>query len=164
MTMSVVETLVPVEEYLSTSYDPDCEYVDGQLVERNVGDILHSLSQSNILFAVRTKYPRVITLPELRSQTRATRFRLPDVTVLLAMPRTEYLIDAAFIAIEILSKDDRMTNVMEKLLEYEAKGVKNIWLIDPRLQQMSVFRDGALRVISGPALTTTNPEIQLTRE
>jgi hypothetical protein len=30
-------TLVPVEEYLSTNYDPDCEYVDGQIVERNLG-------------------------------------------------------------------------------------------------------------------------------
>jgi hypothetical protein len=30
-------TLVSVEEYLSTSYDPDCDYVDGELEDRNVG-------------------------------------------------------------------------------------------------------------------------------
>jgi len=32
-------SLVSLEEYLSTSYDPDCDYVDGAVLERNVGEI-----------------------------------------------------------------------------------------------------------------------------
>ena len=36
---------ITVEEYLNTAYDPDMEYVDGVLVERNVGDWLHALVQ-----------------------------------------------------------------------------------------------------------------------
>jgi hypothetical protein len=28
--------IVPVEQYLRTSYDPDMEYVDGALLERHV--------------------------------------------------------------------------------------------------------------------------------
>ena len=39
-------TLVPVDEYLATSYEPDREYVDGQLLERNVGEHDHSLLQT----------------------------------------------------------------------------------------------------------------------
>jgi len=35
-------TLVSVDEYLHTSYDPDCDYVDGAIVERNVGERDHS--------------------------------------------------------------------------------------------------------------------------
>src|SRR5207249_2577050 len=101
-----VETLVPIEEYLSTSYDPDVEYVDGVLVERNVGDWLHSTVQFNSLFALGRKYPHVYVRPELRSKTRATRYRLPDVCVVLTPPNTKYLLDAAFLAIEILSEDD----------------------------------------------------------
>jgi hypothetical protein len=42
------KSLVAGEEYLSTSYDPDVEYVDGKLMERNLGDWLHSLIQSNV--------------------------------------------------------------------------------------------------------------------
>ena len=49
-----VGTLISVEEYLNTSYDPDVEFVDGVLVERNVGDEDHSNVQSNILFALRS--------------------------------------------------------------------------------------------------------------
>src|ERR1700680_1266450 len=104
-----VETLIPVEEYLNTSYDPDVEYVDGVLVERNVGDWLHSTVQSNLIFALRSRYPHGYVRRELRSQTRATRYRLPDVCVLLKAPKTKYQIETAFLAIEILSEDDRMS-------------------------------------------------------
>ena len=34
--------LVPVEEYLRTTYRPDCDYVDGEVLERNVGEKDHS--------------------------------------------------------------------------------------------------------------------------
>ena len=91
--------LVSVEEYLNTSYEPDVEYVDGVLVERNVGDWLHSLVQSNLLFALRRKYPHLKVVAELRSRVRETRFRLPDISVLLAPPATRYLGDAAFLVV-----------------------------------------------------------------
>ena len=162
MSMSV-ETLIPVEEYLNTSYDPDVEYVDGVLVERNVGDWPHSLVQSNLIFALRTKYPRVYAVPELRSQTRSTRYRLPDVCLLLAAPKTKYLLDAAFLAIEILSEDDRMSKMMEKLEEYDRKGVPNIWLIDPRLRTMAVYSSGVLNEVRGGRIATTcEPLLELT--
>ncbi len=31
-------TAVLLSEYLETSYRPDCEYIDGELLERNVGE------------------------------------------------------------------------------------------------------------------------------
>jgi hypothetical protein len=34
--MSALPSLVSVEEYLHTDYEPDCDFVDGVLVERNV--------------------------------------------------------------------------------------------------------------------------------
>jgi Uma2 family endonuclease len=158
-----IGTLVPLEEYLNTSYDPDVEYVDGVLEERNVGDWLHSLIQSNLIFALRRKYPNLYVLPELRSQTRTTRYRLPDVCVLPAAPKTKYLLDASFVAIEILSEDDRMSKMMEKLEEYATKGVPNIWVIDPRLQTISIYSAGILQEIRGEVIATNEPRLELTR-
>jgi Uma2 family endonuclease len=140
-----VGTLVPLAEYLATSYDPDVEYVDGVLVERNVGDWLHSLIQRNLIVALSRKYPHLYAVPELRSRTMETRYRLPDVSVLLRPPRTRFLLEAAHIAIEILSEDDRMSQVLEKLAEYEAAGVAHVWLVDPRLETLSVYAGGDLR-------------------
>ena len=39
------EELVSVREYLSSSYDPDCDYVDGVVEERNLGEKDHSSLQ-----------------------------------------------------------------------------------------------------------------------
>lgn len=36
---------IPVEEYLATSYRPDCDYLDGEIEERNVGEFDHSVIQ-----------------------------------------------------------------------------------------------------------------------
>ena len=154
MTMSV-EALISLEEYLHTSYDPDVEYVDGLLVERNVGDWLASAVQSNLIFALRSRYPHVYVCPELRSQTGPTRYRLPDVCVLLAAPKTKYLLDAAFLAIEILSEDDRMSKMIEKLEEYDRKGIRNIWLIDPRLRKVAVYSSGVLNEVRGRRIATS---------
>jgi Uma2 family endonuclease len=155
--------LVSVEEYLNTSYDPDVEFVDGVLVERNVGDWLHSLVQSNILFALRRKYTHLKIVAELRSSVTGTRYRLPDVCVLLAPPKTRYLLDAAFLVVEVLSESDAMSAVMEKLNEYAGKVVQNIWLIDPRLQRMSVYRTPALVEIEGEIISTLDGSIELSR-
>ncbi len=152
---------IPLAEYLATSYDPDVEYVDGALVERNVGGFLHSLIQRNLIVALTRRYPHLLALPELRTRTRETRYRLPDVSVLLSAPRTRFLLEAAHIAIEILSADDRMSEVMEKLAEYEAAGVAHIWLVDPRLELLSVYESGNLRRVE---TLTTGDGIELARD
>jgi len=48
---------VSLDEYLRTSYDPDCEYVDGEVVERNLGERDHSKLQGALTswFFVRRK-------------------------------------------------------------------------------------------------------------
>lgn len=153
---------------MKSSYDPDLEYIDGVLEERHTGDWLHSLVQRNLIVALSRKYPGVFAVPELRSQTKSTRYRLPDVCVLLSPPKTKFLVDAAFLTIEILSEDDKMTKVMEKLDEYEAKGVPNIWLIDPRLRKMSIYSGGDLHEVRGDIIATAAAAdgalLELTRE
>jgi len=158
-----VETLVPVEEYLHTSYDPDVEYVDGVLVERNVGDWLHSLIQRNIILALGRKYPAIYAVPELRGQVKKTRYRLPDVTVLLSAPQTRVLMEAPFVAIEILSEADSMSRVIEKLKEYAANGTLHVWVFDPRVRQMFTFRSNSLQEVEGDSITTDEPRLELTR-
>jgi Uma2 family endonuclease len=156
--------LISEEEYLSASYSPDMEYVDGELVEIHVGDPQHSAVQSNIIYALRSKYPSVKALPELRSRTRRTRYRLPDVAVVLKKPEGRFLDEAPLIAIEILSEDDRMTRVIEKLKEYAERGVPNIWVFDPRTRAMYEFRGHNLLEIEGSSIATESSRLELTRD
>ncbi len=45
-TQPIGDRLISVEEYLSTAYEPDCEYDDGVIVERNLGEFEHSFLQA----------------------------------------------------------------------------------------------------------------------
>ena len=38
-------TVISVSEYLSTMYRPDCDYVDGEVQERNLGEYDHGKIQ-----------------------------------------------------------------------------------------------------------------------
>jgi len=85
--------------------------------------------------------------------------------VLLKARETKYQLEAAFLAIEILSEDDRMSKMMEKLEEYDRKGVPNIWLIDPRLRKTAVYSSGVLNEIRGGLIATNcDPGLELSSD
>jgi Uma2 family endonuclease len=137
--------VIPVEEYLSTSYEPDCEYVNGRLVERNVGEYEHSVIQGAIieyLGAVRRKL-NIKVLPEqrLRLSVSPPRYRIADVCALdIPQRRTSVVLEPPLLVIKILSPEDSMSRVSRKLKEYIAFGVKNVWLVDPD-QRTIAFAD-----------------------
>lgn len=94
-TMPIDETFVSVREYLRTSYSPDCEYVDGRIVERNVGEKEHSLLQKyfTLLFGFNEAAWGVVVYPELRTQVARAKFRIPDVLVVRAGVKFEHVLD-----------------------------------------------------------------------
>jgi hypothetical protein len=76
--------VVSLEEHLSTSYDADVEYVEGGLVERDIGEWSHRLSPSNLILALSARYPAFIRFWHC-VHTTSTRYRLPDPSVLLSL-------------------------------------------------------------------------------
>ncbi len=123
-----------VREYLRTSWSPDREFVDGRIEERNLGEKEHSIIQRYLtfLFMLKRAEWQVQVFPELRTQTRATRFRVPDVLVVRTAEKFErYVTAPPLIAIEILSPEDTLRAMQTKAAEYRLFGVENIWIIDP---------------------------------
>ena len=80
-----VETLLPLEEYLDTSYSPDREYRDGVLVERNLGDKAHARLQAllTIYIGSRRKQWNIEVYTELRVKVREKWYPIPDVCIYL---------------------------------------------------------------------------------
>ena len=127
-------THVPVDVYLRSSYEPDAEYVDGEIEERPMGEYDHAAWQKAILawFLRQEQHWNVNAMPELRIQVAATRFRVPDVTVLDARLPIEQVISRAPVAVfEILSPEDTFVRLRRKLDDYRTMGVPHIWVIDP---------------------------------
>jgi Uma2 family endonuclease len=135
-----VATLVPLEEYLSTSYDPDREYVEGRLVERNVGEYNHSFLQGIIMVALRAQQLRAYM--ELRFQISARRFRVPDVLALAPGQKRsgDYQTETPYIVVEILSPEDRVSALGEALSDYFDRGVPNIWVVDPARKTLTAHQ------------------------
>src|SRR6266567_5952112 len=102
-------TVVTLSEYLATSYRPDREYLDGELLERNVGEWDHSRLQMLLsrYLSNREKQWGILVVPEQRVQVKATRFRVPDISVLTGPPPAgPIIVDPPFLCIEILSPRD----------------------------------------------------------
>ena len=73
--------LIPLSEYLGHTYDPDREYLEGMLQERNVGEINHGEAQSALIVFIRTQLRGFWAVVEVRVQVKPNRFRIPDVSI-----------------------------------------------------------------------------------
>ena len=139
--------LMTVSEYLRTSYRPDCEFLEGAIVSRNVGEFDHSRLQARICTFLGNGESRWRILVALgpRLQEKPTRFRIPDVCVVIA-PHTgeQILTKPPLLCIEILSKDDRMSEMQERIDDYLDFGVHSVWVFDPRKQRAFVFTKGGM--------------------
>jgi Uma2 family endonuclease len=157
-------TLVSVDEYLHTSYHPDCDYVDGAIVERNVGELDHSDLQAEIVvyFRSRLRSRSVHAFPELRVQVAPNRFRIPDVCIVAGdKPSEQVLTKPPLVAIEILSTDDRISDMQERIDDYLKFGVRYVWVIHPRTHRAWAYtKDGSHEAKDG-ILRTENPAIEL---
>ena len=120
------QTLMPVEEYLRTVYEPDAEFVDGAIVERNLGEHPHSVVQVRlveIFYELKKKHP-VHCRTELRMRLAPARIRIPDVALFHPKEPAELVpSDAPLVVVEIVSREDRHTEIIQKFEEYRAWGV-----------------------------------------
>lgn len=129
---------VPVEEYLATSYRPDCDYVDGEIEERNLGEKEHSILQQALVFLFRLNRDAwgMEVFPELRVQVKPTRYRVPDITVIQTGVSWERILrKPALLFVEILSPEDRLSKVRERVDDYLDLGTEHIWIVDPELRK-----------------------------
>jgi Uma2 family endonuclease len=157
-------TAFSLNEYLNTSYRPDCEFLDGAVLERNVGEVDHSRLQmllSQYLFS-REKQWGISVLPETRVQVKARRFRVPDITVIAGgVPVGPIVTRPPFLCIEILSPSDRLTEMQERIDDYLSFGVSYVWLINPRTRQAYVYTSSEIREVRDGVLATDNPDIRV---
>src|SRR5687768_2202096 len=135
---------VTEEEYLSTSYEVECEYIDGVLVERHVGERKHSRLQALLTAFLVSKEPQYETLTYTGQRIRVgpKRYRAPDVCVMPAEHRKEKVFsEPALLIIEILSEEDQAPELRRKVSDYVRFGVPNICIVDPYNEVVSTVQN-----------------------
>lgn len=127
----MLETLVSVDEYLTTSYHPDVDYVDGRIEDRKVGERDHGELQFWITTLLK-RVPGVFAFLETRLKVSSTKYRVPNACAYLdRKPDEQVFTQPPFLCIEILSPEDRVSRMMRVAQDYFRMGVPNVWILDP---------------------------------
>jgi len=145
------KTGLTVEEYLHTSFpDLDREYRDGELIERSLPDYLHGKTQGLLFafFAALRKTLPVYPCVETRMKLRPGLFLIPDVSVFHRIEPGLIPEHPPLIVIEVLSTDDRLSKVRNKLEEYKTWGVPHVWLVDPHSRRTYTCETGLVETQS----------------
>jgi Uma2 family endonuclease len=156
-------TQLSVEEYLATTFRPDCDYVDGVVEERNGGEWDHAWIQGRLIayFSNQFRESGLVAIPELRVQVRATRYRIPDLVVTPGKPNEQVLTHPPLLCIEILSKDDTISKMNERIRDYLEFGVPAVWVVDPREKRIWIYRSDGLEEAAGNAVTVDGTDITI---
>ncbi len=159
--LAMGEPFVSVEEYLSTVYEADMDYVDGVLEDRNVGEFGHATVQQLLMLALMRFEDEagVLTIIETRTQTQVTRFRVPDVALLSTERLPDRIVRSApLLCIEVMSPEDRLSRIRTKCEDYLHMGVPAVWIFDlpnetayqMTAEEFTEVRNGWLRLDGTP--------------
>lgn len=129
---------ISMSEYLRSSYEPDCDYVDGIVAQRNAGSpeqvsveraLMQQIEQRSEQWGIRAVCDR-------RIQTSASHVRVADIALLMPEDAEEKVVDSPPVAvIEILSREDGVPRHTERLEDFRRMGVKSLWAVDPAVRK-----------------------------
>ena len=156
---------IPVSEYLRTVYHPDCDYVDGEVQERNLGEEWHSSVQKVLaaIFFNQRMHWGLRSYTEQRVQVSGTRYRVPDICLVLASkPLRGIISEPPVLCVEILSPEDRFDRVLERVEDYIRMGVPHVWIIDPISREIwTVQANGGPVPLAGTELTLPGTPVRI---
>jgi len=140
-----------VEEFLALpDTKPGSELINGEIVQKSMPNVAHMLIQQLLVLIVGL-FIRQNRLGISGTEGRcifgppgSERPLLPDFLFvarehLAGIELHGPIRRAPDLAVEILSPDDRMTDVMDKLRFYLLNGVRLVWLIDPENRTVTVM-------------------------
>ena len=136
--MATATQPITIEEYLHTSYEPDCDYVDGEVQERNLGELTHAEVQARLAqwFLNNAEEWTLRVGIELRIRVAPTRVRIADVALLSRSEPVEQVPTRPPLAvIEIISPEDRFSRYEQRIDDYRNMDIRHIWVIDPQTRR-----------------------------
>jgi len=125
---------ISVDRYLATTYEPDREFVDGEISERKVGAYQHARTQAVLAawFGSHEEEWGIVGGIAARVRVAESRVRVPDLVVLTAGAQPDVIVDPPLLVIEILSPDDTYSDTQERAQDYRKMGVETVWIVDPK--------------------------------
>lgn len=128
-----VGTPISLEKYLHTTYRPDCR---------------ESL--------------RLDASTELRTRVSPSRVRIPDVVVYeLPIPEEEVFTSPPYLCIEVMSPEDTISAMQDRIDDFLHCGVPNVWVIDPWKHRGWTITAGGWATAMSGIMRTADGRIEL---
>jgi Uma2 family endonuclease len=157
-------TLMPERQYLRSIFHPDCDFVDGRIEERNLGEFEHSRVQGTLtrIFEDHERDWGVFSSSECRLQVAPQRYRIPDVMILRRGRKYAHVIrDVPLLCIEVVSPRDAWERIRERLDDYLAMGVEHVWCFEPQAREVQRYTaEGFVKVVD-PELTIAGTPVRI---
>ncbi|MGB3240407.1 MAG: Uma2 family endonuclease [Geitlerinemataceae cyanobacterium] len=170
---TVLERSPRLEEFLQLpETKPASEFIDGKIIQKPIPQGEHSRLQSKLVSVINeiAETPKIAyAFPELRCNFGG-RSIIPDLTV-FRWNRIPFLPSGRIAnrfdihpdwAIEILSPDQSLTQVLGKLLHCSQQGTELGWLLDPEEESLlAVFAGQRVELYTGDTQLPVLDEIEL---
>lgn len=148
-----VETLerIPMsyEEYLALPERPRHEWVDGVAVVAAAPQPRHQLAVRALAVLLDDELAELIVLDGVAVALPGDRERIPDITVVTALPAGRRVVDTPVLVVEVLSQSTRSEDLIRKPPEYLEAGIAHYWVVDvdARSIEVHVNADGLWQLL-----------------
>jgi len=165
---SFSDSLVPLEVYLSPGFQPDCEFDEGFLSVRNMGQGEHEAIVEQIAEVVLVSASAASSVRKLklvanrRLVTGEHRYRVPDICLLDETAVDDRILtEPPFAILEILAPGESLPVLCAKTMEYLESNVAHVWIIDPQSHTAYIVSFEGLEEVEEGLLSIPESEVRL---
>ena len=170
MAMTTAEQITTAEQLLRNPGLGRCELVRGELILMTPAGFEHGRIVVNVTAPLADFVKRsqlgIVTGAETGFQIAhdPDTVRAPDVGVVRAdrvpaTPTTGFFQGAPDLAVDVLSPNDRASEVLAKVQDWLGAGCRAVWVVDPGTRTVSVYRSGNTLAVLREADELTEDEI-----
>jgi Uma2 family endonuclease len=159
-----IATQMTVEEYRNADFEGDPEYVNGDVLDRNVGELDHSGTIRNLIFyfASREAALGVFALQAWTFKLTESHYRVPDFVIVAGSQPDEQILETRpLVCVEVLSPEDRAGPMLRKIADYLNYGVQYVWVLDPQTRKAFAHTNSGMHEATDGVLRTENPAIEI---
>jgi Uma2 family endonuclease len=161
--MATSTGLLTFEEFERLPDEPGkLELLDGELIRLPPAKRKHQTIGERLFEMLKQTTRGAETHHEMGYKIGSSAWLVPDVSIAYPnQPGEDYMEGAPLLAVEIISESNSAEDVDRKVKKYLSNGGTEVWVIYPKTQSVTVFRQGSIREFRGTLESDIVPGLKI---